>query len=186
MKVVFLPVLSIFFIRYDLIICVFTQICTGFKITLWWTNLFLSVPHMFFLNIFFYIIYAVIFLNSFLVLHILWSIFRCRWSSSLLDLVDLSFHFLCYILIFSSTGVLYSPSNHPRQRGASWCNWGTGHVINKRIKFDKNKTKFRRISTRHHIPNTWILLSLLLHRAFWRFTEYCTPTNALIVYHILV
>jgi hypothetical protein len=29
-------------------------------------------------------------------------------------------------------------------------------------------------------------LSLLLHRAFWRFTEYCTPTNAQIVYHILV
>jgi hypothetical protein len=29
-------------------------------------------------------------------------------------------------------------------------------------------------------------LSLLLHRAFWRFTEYCTPTNVLIAYHILV
>jgi Notch-like protein len=28
--------------------------------------------------------------------------------------------------------------------------------------------------------------TLLLHRAFWRFSEYCTPTNALIVYHILV
>jgi hypothetical protein len=28
--------------------------------------------------------------------------------------------------------------------------------------------------------------SLLFNRAFWRFTEYCTPTNALIVYHILV
>ena len=27
-------------------------------------------------------------------------------------------------------------------------------------------------------------LSLLLHRAFWRFAEYHTPTNALIVYHI--
>jgi hypothetical protein len=26
----------------------------------------------------------------------------------------------------------------------------------------------------------------ILHRAFWRFTEYCTPINALIVYHILV
>jgi hypothetical protein len=26
----------------------------------------------------------------------------------------------------------------------------------------------------------------LLHRAFWRFTEYYTPTNALIVYYILV
>jgi hypothetical protein len=29
-------------------------------------------------------------------------------------------------------------------------------------------------------------ISLLSHRAFWRFTEYCTTTNALIVYHILV
>jgi len=29
-------------------------------------------------------------------------------------------------------------------------------------------------------------LSLLLHYAFWRYTEYYTPTNALIAYHILV
>ena len=113
LKVGFPPVFSTFFIRYDLIIFAFTQIFMRFKTTLWWTNLFLSIPHMPFLNIFFYFIYAVIFLNSFLVLHIFWSIFRCRWSSSLLDLVDLSFHFLCYILLFSSTGVFHSPSNHP-------------------------------------------------------------------------
>jgi hypothetical protein len=32
----------------------------------------------------------------------------------------------------------------------------------------------------------YYILFLLLHRAFWRFTEYCTPTNALIVCYILV
>jgi hypothetical protein len=82
LKVGFPPVLSIYFIRYDLIICAFTQICILFKITLWWTNLFLSIPLMLFLNIFFDFIYAVVFFNSFLVLRILWSIFRCRLSSS--------------------------------------------------------------------------------------------------------
>ena len=30
------------------------------------------------------------------------------------------------------------------------------------------------------------ILSLLLHRAFWRFTAYYTPTNAQIIYYILV
>ena len=32
---------------------------------------------------------------------------------------------------------------------------------------------------------TPLCLSLLLHRAFWRFTKYYTPTNAPIVYYIL-
>jgi len=31
-----------------------------------------------------------------------------------------------------------------------------------------------------------MLISLLLHRAFLRFTEYYTPTNALIIYYIIV
>jgi len=31
----------------------------------------------------------------------------------------------------------------------------------------------------------WRWLSLLLQPAFWRFTEYHTPTNGLIVHHIL-
>jgi len=29
------------------------------------------------------------------------------------------------------------------------------------------------------------LLPLLLHRAFWRFTEYYTPMNALIMHYML-
>ena len=34
--------------------------------------------------------------------------------------------------------------------------------------------------------NILCLLSFLLHRAFWRFTKYYTPTNAPIVYYIIV
>ena len=41
------------------------------------------------------------------------------------------------------------------------------------------------VAIRRRLPET-PKQSLLLHRAFWRFTQYYTPTNAQIVYYILV
>jgi hypothetical protein len=50
-----------------------------------------------------------------------------------------------------------------------------------RVHFESDTT-VKNISGCHRHPS----LSLLLHGAFWRFTKYCTPTNALIAYNILV
>jgi len=49
--------------------------------------------------------------------------------------------------------------------------------------FDSYDTYLRIVC---HSKPRYPILSLLLHRAFWKFTEYYTSTNALIIYYILV
>jgi hypothetical protein len=56
-----------------------------------------------------------------------------------------------------------------------------GHGINNNVTFFWDVTPCSLVSRCQHCEQNWCL-PLLLHRTFWRFTEYYTPTNALIIH----